>query len=291
MKKIKPELAGFYRVPIRAGIFLLGVILLLAIFAPFLAPFSPLEPAGKSLEPPSLTHPFGTDDVGHDLFSQFLYGARISLLVGISVGTAGALLSLLIGGFAGYMGKWVEQLIMRGVDIFLSLPRLPIMIILSAFLGSGLGKIILFLVLFSWPAGARLVRSLVISLKNSPLVEAERLFGARPHYIFFRHIFPDLVPLLVAIFVVDATHSILIEAGLSFLGLGDPSVVSWGTILHYAFIYPGIFLESAWLWWILPAGLGISFLVMGLMLISTALEAKIKIKPENQIQIWGEARE
>ncbi len=287
MSEIKNKIlsAIFQKTRIRVGIFLVGIIILLGLLAPFLAPYPPLEMAGESLKPPSWSHPFGTDDVGHDLFSQFLYGARISALVGVSVGLSGAILALLIGGLAGYAGRWIEQVIMRAVDVFLSLPRFPILIIFTAFLGTGLSKIILFLALFSWPVGSRLIRSMVISLKNAPLIESERLFGARGHYIFFRHIFPDLVPLVVAIFVLDACYAVLAEAGLSFLGLGDPSLVSWGNILHYAFVYPGIFLGTSWLWWILPPGLGIALFIMGLMLISTELEEKYqpKIKKESEL--------
>jgi len=255
-----------------AGALLIFLILAMCVLAPILSDFEPLEISGSSLLEPNRKHPLGTDDVGHDLFSQLLFGARTSALVGISVGVTGVIIALLMGGFAGYRGGAGEQIVMRTVDVFLCVPRFPILVVMAAFLGSSLINVVLFLILFSWPVGTRLVRSKVLSLKNSPLIEAEILFGARGFYIFSRHILPELIPLLIVIFVLDASHAVLAEAGLSFLGLGDLLVVSWGTILHYAFIYPGIFLGQAWLWWALPPGAGISIFVLGLMLISSGLE-------------------
>lgn len=267
-----------------AGAVLIFLILAMYVSAPALSDFKPLEISGSSLLEPNREHPLGTDDVGHDLFSQLLFGARTSVLVGTSVGIAGVIIALVIGGFAGYRGGAGEKIVMRIVDVFLCVPRFPILVVMAAFLGSSQTNVVLFLILFSWPVGARLIRSKVLSLKNSPLIEAEILFGARGLYIFSRHIIPDLIPLLIAIFVLDASHAVLAEAGLSFLGLGDPLVVSWGTILHYAFIFPGIFLGQAWLWWALPPGAGISIFVLGLTLISSALEGKFSPKMEKQSQ-------
>jgi len=257
---------------IKIGFIIVIVIFIISIFAPILSQYKPLEISGSSLLEPGRKHLFGTDDVGHDLYSQFLYGARSSLLVGIIVGLCATTIALLLGGLAGYRGGIIEHIVMRIVDIFLCIPRFPILIVMAHFLGASINNIIIFLILFSWPSGTRLVRSKVLSLKTSPVVESEILFGARRLYIFFRHILPDLIPLLIAIFVLDASHAVLAEAGLSFLGLGDPTTVSWGIMLHYAFIFPGLFLGKAWLWWVIPPGAGITALVLGFMFISNGLE-------------------
>jgi ABC-type dipeptide/oligopeptide/nickel transport system permease subunit len=268
---------NFYRIffknnLIKIGFIVVIVIFIISIFAPILSRYKPLEISGSSLLQPDGKHPFGTDDVGHDLYSQFLYGARSSLRVGITVGLCATAIALLVGGLAGYRGGAVEQVVMRIVDIFLCIPRFPVLIVMAHFLGASINNIIMFLILFSWPAGTRLVRSRVLSLKASPVVESEILFGARGRYIFFRHVLPDLIPLLIVLFVLDASHAVLAEAGLSFLGLGDPATVSWGIMLHYAFIFPGLFLGRAWLWWVIPPGAGITALVLGFMFISSGLE-------------------
>ncbi|GAA0330801.1 ABC transporter permease [Bacillus carboniphilus] len=253
------------------GLGILVVFLLIAIFAPVIAPFDPTERVGQPFMKPNGEFLLGTNDVGQDILSELLYGTRVSLLIGVIAALISIVLGCLVGVIAGYYGGKVDSLLMRLVDLVLVIPFLPLMILLAAFIGPSFWNIILVISLISWASPARVVRSQVLTLKTKGYVEAAKSIGTDIRVILFQHILPGVIPIALSQFVLAASHAILIEASLSFLGLGDPFTKSWGTILYYAQAR-GAFLTDAWVWWILPPGLLITTLVIGFAFTGYSLE-------------------
>jgi peptide/nickel transport system permease protein len=252
------------------GLILLGGFLLVALFAPAIAPHDP-KTLFKPLLPPSAQHLLGTDDIGHDLFSELCYGARFSLSISLLSALLSTALGTVLGLLAGYDVR-SGYLIMRAVDVFLAVPRFPLVVLMAAFLRPGARTLLLFFTLFGWPRAARLVRAQVLSERNKGYVEAAQLIGARDSRIVFRHLLPGTVPIALPRFIAEFQHVIVAESGLSFLGLGNPLVKSWGLILSFAFRYPTIYITDLWVRWALPPGLCITLVVLALALVSFALE-------------------
>ncbi|MEH7226185.1 ABC transporter permease [Bacillus sp. JJ1566] len=253
------------------GLCLLGVFLLIALLAPLIAPFDPSLRVGAPFEKPSSQFLLGTNDVGQDILSELLYGTRISLLIGVIAAFISILLGCIVGIIAGYYGGKIDTILMRLVDLVLVIPFLPLMILLAAFIGPSFWNIILVISLISWASPARVIRSQVLTLKTKGYVEAARSIGTSIKVILTRHILPGVIPIALSQFVLAASNAILIEASLSFLGLGDPFTKSWGTILYYAQAR-GAFLTDAWIWWVLPPGLLITTLVIGFAFTGYSLE-------------------
>lgn len=255
-----------------------GVIIvfffLMAILAPFITSYSPNDFSGQPLESPSTKHLLGTDGAGQDIFSQLVYGTRISLLVGIVVSLFSTILGAVIGLLAGFYGQWVDRLLMRFLDIFLTIPHLPLMLLLAAYFPPVLTTTILVLIVFSWPMEAKLVRAQVLSLKKREYLEAARLAGAKDFYLIYRYLLPELSPLLVSQIVLRSSWAVLAESGLAFLGLGDPTLKSWGMILKQAISYEAIYFTSAWKWWLIPPGICITLLIFSFTFLGYALEEK-----------------
>ncbi len=212
----------------------------------------------------------GTDQRGRDVMSLFTEGIRVSLIVGIAATLISSALGLLIGLFSGYLGGKIDALIMRCVDVLLSIPVLPILMVIVGIWGKGLWQLILILGLFSWMGTARTVRSLALTLRESCYVENLRSIGASPWYILWRHLVPEALPVLLAAVTLGVPGAILAEAGLSFLGLSDPRVISWGRMLHEAHGF-GAFTAGAW-WLVLPPGIGISLICLVFLNMGRALE-------------------
>ena len=259
----------------RLGLTLTAVFVLVALAAPVISPYHPKCDVDASLQPPSAKHWLGTDDVGRDILSQVIAGTRVSLTVGVAAGLAATTLGVLVGLVAGYFGGMVDRVLMRAVDFFLALPRLPLLMLLAAYLGGGVWVVVTAFVLVAWAFPARVVRAQVLVERRRAYVISAELSGARWTYILRKHIAPSLAPLLLAIVLMECSHAIMAEAGLSFLGLGDPTRVSWGTIMHYAFAYPSLFLSRAWLWWALPPGLCLSMLLLALAFVSMSIESRL----------------
>lgn len=215
----------------------------------------------------------GTDQRGRDVFSLLVCGIGASLIIGISATAVATLLGLGFGLTAGYVGGTVDVLIMRAVDILLSIPTLPILMILASLWGKGLWQLVLILSIFSWMGTARSVRALVLTVRESPWVEGLRALGARRGYILWRHLVPETAPIVLANLALGVPGAILSEAGLAFLGLSDPRMISWGRMLHEAHSF-GAFTEGAW-WLILPPGLGIVALCLIFMDMGRYLEERI----------------
>lgn len=215
----------------------------------------------------------GTDQRGRDILTLLIFGIRTSLIVGISATLIASLLGLGLGLATGYIGGWFDALVMRIVDVLLSIPTLPIMMVLAGLWGKGLWQLVLILSIFSWMGTARSVRALVLTVRESPWVEGLRALGAKRGYILRRHLVPEAAPILLANIALGVPGAILAEAGLAFLGLSDPRLISWGRMLHEAHSF-GAFTEGAW-WLLLPPGLGIVALCLIFMDIGRCLEEKI----------------
>lgn len=257
----------------RTGVLLLAAMVLVAVFGPIIFPFDPTAvgtSAADILARPSGAHWLGSDELGRDVFSETLEGARISLFVGLLATAISIVVGTIVGMAAGYRLGAVDRLLMRVTDFFLVLPTLPLTIVLAALFGQSLGVIVMVIGLTSWPGTARIVRSQVLTLRERQFVTRIRALGATDLRIVWNHILPNVMPLIFANTVLVIAGSILTEATLAFLGLGDPVHISWGTMLHFAF-ESGATGRGAW-WYLLPPGLGIVFVVLGFTLAGHTLD-------------------
>ncbi len=254
----------------RIGLFLILLILIFAVFAPFLHTVDPQKSgeAANALLAPNTVNFFGTDDMARDVWSQTLYGARISLLIGFIAALITVVTGSVIGLVSGYFGGAVDLILGRIIDFFMMLPGLPLMIVLAAVLGPSLWTIILVVSLISWPSTARIVRSQVLSLKERPFIEASRCIGSGDAYLMFIDILPGVLPLMFAQAILMVTNAIYSESVLSFLGLGDVTSVSWGMMLHFAFA-SGLLAKAPW--WIAPPIVFIVMIILGFTFLGTAI--------------------
>ena len=246
----------------RAGAVLLAIPALAAAFAPVVARHSPSRPSGLPLLHPGLSHPLGTDDLGVDIFSQLVYGARISLAVGLGAAVLSLAIGLLVAVVAGWRRGWVEAVLMRLTDVTLAFPFLPLVLVLAAFFGRGLVTTAIVIAAVSWARPARVLWAQVLKVREYQHVQAARAMGASGTRVVGRHIVTRLAPLSSAQFVRVANAAIISEAALAFLGLGDPNQSSWGIMLANASSNNAL-LTGAWKWWMVPAGLALTFVVLG----------------------------
>ncbi len=271
---LKRRISGFWVIykKNKLGLLGLGILIffaLIAIFADIIAPYSYTDYyVGGALEPPSSRFILGTDELGRDLFSILILSSRISLLVGIVAALFTVVIGTLIGLVSGYFGGKVDEALMRITDVFLMLPGLPLLIVFAAILGPGVENIILVISIISWPGTARAIRSQVLSLKERPFVEAARAAGASELYILFKHILPNVAPLIFAYVVLNVPSAIIAEASLSFLGFGDPTRPSWGVMLQFAWDAGAIYQWN----YIIPPGLCITLVAFAFALIGYAMD-------------------
>lgn len=260
--------------PGRAGLLLLAIFVGAAVFAPWVAPFEPAARPGSINAAPSAAHLLGTDDVGHDILSHLIFGTRTSLLLGVSAAVAATATGAVLGAIGGYLGGTADALVARTIDVTLALPTLPLLVVLAAFLGRSLLLQVGIIAGLAWARPARIIRAQVMGARTRGHVEAAEAMGASSRWVVSRHVSYYTLPLLIPLFVRVAMIAILLEASLAFLGLGDPSRVSWGTMLFWANAR-GAFLGDQWLWWIVPPGLAIAGLVVALALIGIDVEERI----------------
>ncbi len=249
---------------------LLGFFALAALLAPVIAPHDPSALAEPML-PPSPVHPLGTNDIGQDILSELLFGARFSLLVGCLAAGLSTVIGVALGVLAGYYDR-LGFAVMRMADVFLAVPRFPLIVFLAAFLKPGFWTLVFFFTVFGWTKTTRLVRSQVLAERHDGFVEAAVAVGATDARILGVHLLPGTLSVALVRFIVEFQQVILAESGLSFLGLGDPTVKSWGSILRYAFEYPTIFISDVWLRWAAPPGLCITLVVLALAFVGFSLE-------------------
>ena len=241
--------------------------------APLVATHDPYEQTGLPFETPSWEHLLGCNDVGHDLFSELVYGGRMSLSIGLFAALYATIVATIIALLAGYLRGGTDRVLMRIVDIVMALPFLPLVIVLGVFLGPGMGTQILVISLVMWGHPARELRSQVLKIRESGYIEAARAMGETSPIIILRHVLPELLPLIVPQFVRIAQNAILIESSLSFLGLGDPVRKSWGSMLFFANTRTA-FLTGAWSYWVLPPGICIALAVVGFTFIGFSLSGR-----------------
>ncbi|MGB3553896.1 MAG: nickel transporter permease [Jannaschia sp.] len=216
-----------------AGLIVLVVLILLAVFGPYLTPYEPLaQDLTARLQPPSATHLFGTDDLGRDILTRILYGARITLMMAVLVAVIAGPIGLIVGATAGYLGGWVDIVAMRVVDIFLSFPSLILALAFVAALGPGIENAIIAISLSAWPPIARLARAEALTVRTSDYIAAARIQGASRWRLILRHVMPVCLPSVVIRITLNMAGIILTAAGLGFLGLGaQPPSPEWGAML------------------------------------------------------------
>jgi peptide/nickel transport system permease protein len=255
----------------RVGAVMLTLLFAAAALAPLLARHDPRARVAAAHQRPSWQHPLGTNDLGQDLFAQLLHGARVSLTIGVLAAVLAIGLGIAVALLAGYLGGTVDAALMRLVDLTLAFPFIPLVLVVATFLGRGLSTTVLVIGAVIWAQPARVLRSHVLKVLEFGHVHAAQGMGASTPRILLRHLLPRMAPLAAAQFVRAANIAISIEAALSFLGLGDPARMSWGSMLFYANAHNAI-LTEAWRWWILPPGLGLTVTVLGFAFVGYAFE-------------------
>jgi peptide/nickel transport system permease protein len=254
----------------RFGLAVLGLFGFMAIFGEAIAPYNPDASSLEVLEPPSRSHLLGTTENGSDVLSQVLAGARVSIVVGFAAAIISAVIGASVGLLSGYFGGWTDRILDSLDNWFLVIPTLPLMIVLSRLLEPSLGVLILVIGITSWAGTGRIVRSQVLTLRERAFVERARALGAGHTYILRTHILPNALPLIFANTVLIVAVAILSEASLAFLGLGDPTQISWGTMLENAFS-SGAPSAEAW-WYVIPPGLCITLLVLAVAMVGYLFE-------------------
>jgi peptide/nickel transport system permease protein len=255
------------------GLVLLVGFMLVAIFAPLLADPSGLEvtkATGGVLEPPSLAYPLGTDDVGRSILTLLIWGSRVSLFVGFFATAISMILGTVVGLTSGFFQGWPAAILFRLTEWFLVIPYLPLAMVLISLLGRSLVNIAIVIGVTSWASTALLIRSQTLSIKERSYLERARVLGAGRRQQMSRHVLPNVMPMVFANTTLTVAIAILAETTLSFLGLGDPTRVSWGTMLEDAFS-AGAMTTGAW-WFIVPPGVCVVLVVLSFTLVGQALE-------------------
>lgn len=232
------------------GLVIFLLLVMIAFFTPAIAPYDPLDNSFPTKTAPNSMNLFGTDDLGRDILSRTIYGTRVSLIAGLFASLTSAAVGIVIGGIAGYVGKQADLLLMKITELFQVLPQFFVAILIASFFNSGFWGIILVISILSWPPTARLVRAEVLSLKEQEYVLAARSIGSNRFTIIFDEVLPSAMPQVIVIASLQMASAILMQASLSFFGLGDPSQISWGKMLNdsqgllrsapWASIFPGI---------------------------------------------------
>jgi peptide/nickel transport system permease protein len=254
----------------RTGLGVLGLFLFLGLFGGVLAPDDPDASSLDILAKPSIDHWLGTTEQGSDVFSQLLAGARVSIVVGFAAAAISAVLGATVGLIGGYFGGWTDRALDALENWFLVIPTLPLMIVLARLLDPSLTVLIAVIGLTSWAGTGRIVRAQVLTLRERAFVERARALGASDGYIIRTHVLPNTLPLIFANTVLIVAVAILSEAALAFLGLGDPTRISWGTMLENAFS-SGAPSAGAW-WYVIPPGLCITLLVLSVSILGYLFE-------------------
>lgn len=257
-----------------AGVTILLFYTFVAAFAPVIAPYPPNERmyeedgSWKSLESPDTENLLGTTDGGHDVFSNLIWGSRIAMFVGYLGAFMVACIGTGYGLLAGYYGGWIDEGMMRLVDVLYGLPFIPFVVVIATIFGNSVWNIILGIMLIYWLTTARVIRSEVLSIKERPYIEAAEAAGASDRRIMLVHILPNVIPLTVLYAAIAVGYSIVAEASISFLGFGDPTIASWGVMLQRVLVQQAL---EAW-WWVLPPGISITLVVLGAYLAGRGYE-------------------
>ena len=263
----------FLKISGSSGVLLLAVFLFMALFPSLLAPYAPNE-RFTPYEVPSENHFLGTNDIGNDIFSELIFGTRISITVGFTAALVSTLIGTILGICAGYFRGALDELLMGFTDVVLIIPKIPLIIVLGAFLRPSIWILILILGFLSWESTARVARSKALQLRETGYVKSAQCMGFSSYHILISDILPNVSHVLLPKFMLATASAMISEASLSFLGLGDISMKSWGIMLSFAF-FRGGFIRDMW-WWYMPPGICITLCVLSIALIGFGLEAKEK---------------
>ncbi len=263
-----------------AGAGILAALIAAATLAPLLAPYNPEALSGDALQPPSAHHLLGTNNLGQDILSQIIWGARDSMTVAVGAASLAVVVGVVVGVGAGLLGGVTEMVAMRLVDVFLAIPRLPLLILVATLVGASRASLTVLIGIMTWPVLARKLRSQTLSLRQRGFVAAARGFGGGLPHVMRQHLVPALGPLVISSFILVAANAVLLEASLAFLGLADPTGGGWGLMLNEALLQPGLYFTPVWLWWVLPAGFAITAAVLGFAFLGVGLEPVISPRVE-----------
>jgi peptide/nickel transport system permease protein len=256
----------------------LVILACVALAAPLLTPFDPLQTGvGAAFVPPNSRHWMGTDDLGRDIFSGVIYGARISLGVALIAATASASIGIVVGLYAGFYRGWVDAALTRVTEVFFVIPMVFLAILFIALFGSSIWNVIVVISVLSWPATARLVRGQVLSLRERDFVRAARVIGERPIHIMMGEILPNARAPVIVNASIQMAQAIVVEAGLSFLGLGDPTLTSWGVLLYNA---QKFLLLDAWWTFVFP-GCALFMTVLAFNILADSLNNQLNARTRN----------
>lgn len=267
---------GFFRTAVLSepqaliGLAVILFFVVIAVFGPYLEPKSIYQKTGPVYAPPSGAHWLGTDDGGVDMFSLLIAGTRVSLEVGFFASVVAMLLGGGVGVISGFVGGWVDVLLMRITDIFLVIPDIPLMIVMAAVFGRSLNNIIIIIGIIYWTSTARLIRAQVKSIRERVYVKRARALGATNRRLVFKHVLPQVAPLLIANTVLMVALAIFAETFITFLGLGDPSTISWGRLIENAFSGNAV-LNNAW-WAIVPPGVCVTVVILACTMVGQSIE-------------------
>ncbi len=253
------------------------LLVMTAVFAygAALYPHSPYEPVGVSLGRPSKVNYLGTDDLGVDLFAQLSRGFFFSIFVGLTTASLSLVLGGLIGTASAYAGGKMDFVLSFIINQFLSMPQLPVMIVIGAFFGQSIWNVILIISLFSWASIAKIIRARVLQIKDQDYIRAAKSYGGSFFYIFRRHMLHEIGPLLAVCSLGVIGRAIIQEASLAFLGLSDPLSRSWGLLMNRAIYFPGIYFTDYWRWWLLPPLISLIMVLYCIRMITRELELMI----------------
>jgi peptide/nickel transport system permease protein len=257
------------------GLGLLVLFAVVAVIGPYIAPYGAFDVAQNAqgrvarLSPPTAVNLLGTTNQGNDVLSQLLWGTRVALIVGLISAIGSVLLGTMIGLVSGYFGGWVDEVIMRFTDVAFGIPFLPFALVVISISGPSLPLVILLVTLFLWRTTSRVIRAQVLTLKTRPFVWAAKAAGASEWRILFVHIAPNVLPLSFLYMAIGVQGGVMLEAALSFLGFGDPNVLSWGSMLNQAFRAGAM--RTAW-WWVIAPGLALSLFVISVFMVTRAYE-------------------
>lgn len=248
------------------GVIILLFFTIIAVLAPFIAPYDPHKIVNAPYLKPDSNHWLGTNDVGQDIFSEMIFGSRISLTVGVVAALAVTLIGSTVGILSGYFRGGVDQFLTFLTNVAMTIPSLTLTILLVAFVEAGVGGMILAICITSWAGTARVIRSRVLQIRELPYIQIEKILGAKHWYIMLKHIFPNIWDIVLTRCAMSVGGAMMMETSLSFLGLGTFSSKSWGNVLHFAFFRNGV-INNYW-WWYLPPILCISVCMLGFMLLT-----------------------
>jgi peptide/nickel transport system permease protein len=252
------------------GVTVLVAFVTIALLAPIIVPYDPKAKTGTVYEPPSTAHLLGTDDGGVDVLSLLIQGSRVSLLVGFAAAVVAMVIGGAVGLLSGYHGGKTDIILMRVTDYMIVIPDIPLMIIIAALFGRSLRNIVLIIGVIYWTWTARLIRSQVKSIRERVYVKRARSIGASNSRVITRHVLPQVAPLLIANTVLLISYAIFAETFITFLGLGDPSLISWGRMIENAFKGNAV-LNDAW-WAIVPPGVCVALVVLACTMVGQSFE-------------------